>query len=334
MMTAEEFTVVFFNNWYCENGLPTEMVCDRDKLFVSKVWDSLVKLTGVRLKMSSVFHPESDGSSERSNKTVNQAVGYHVEQNQKGWVRALPRIRFDMMNTVNASTSFSGFQLKLGRSPRVIPPLIPADLPDELRGTRDAAATEAIISQVAADVAEAKDNLLAAKVGQAHATNASRGKEVIYVVGDRVMLSTFNRRRDYKRKGEKRAAKFMPRWDGPYDVESTHPETSNYTLKIPNTPSKYATFHASQLKLHCANDDELFPSRAHAAPGPIVMTEGLEEYFIDKIVDARHCGRGWRYLVRWVGYGLEEDQWLSGHELSECEALDIWLQSNPADIGR
>lgn len=154
------------------------------------------------------------------------------------------------MNTVNASNRFSGFQLKLGRSPKVIPPLITDNLPNYLRNTDEAAVVDAIISQVAADVAEAKDNLLAAKVAQAHTANTSRGREVVYMIGERVMLSMFNHRRDYKRKGEHRAAKFMPKWDRPYFIEKTHPETSNYTLIMPNAPLKFSTFHASQLKLH------------------------------------------------------------------------------------
>jgi hypothetical protein len=106
-ITAENLAVLFFDNWYCENGLPSDIVCDRDKLFVSRFWRALMKLTGVKLKMSSAYHPETDGSSERSNKTVNQMLRFHVNRNQKGWVCALPRIRFQIMNTVNPSTKFS-----------------------------------------------------------------------------------------------------------------------------------------------------------------------------------------------------------------------------------
>ncbi len=104
-ITAEDFTSLFFNKWYCENGLPLSIVSDRDKIFVSKFWKALNSLTGVRLDMSSSFHPQTDGSSERSNKTVNQAIRYHVNCNQKGWVSALPIIRFNMMNTVCRITS-------------------------------------------------------------------------------------------------------------------------------------------------------------------------------------------------------------------------------------
>jgi Integrase zinc binding domain len=52
-ITAECFTVQFFNLWYCENGLPLNIVSNRDKIFVSKFWKALMKLTGIKLKMSS-----------------------------------------------------------------------------------------------------------------------------------------------------------------------------------------------------------------------------------------------------------------------------------------
>jgi hypothetical protein len=63
-ITAEDLAVVFFDTWYCKNGLPNDIVCDRDKIFVSHFWKVLAKLTGIKQKMSSSYHPETDGSSE------------------------------------------------------------------------------------------------------------------------------------------------------------------------------------------------------------------------------------------------------------------------------
>jgi len=77
-VTAEALASLFFKHWYCEHGLPTDIVSDRDKLFVSKFWRALHHLTGVKLKMSTAYHPQTDGSSEHSNKTVNQCLHYHV----------------------------------------------------------------------------------------------------------------------------------------------------------------------------------------------------------------------------------------------------------------
>lgn len=106
-ITAKKFVHIFFDTWYCKNGLPLNVVSDRDHLFTSKFWDALHKITGVKLKISMAFHPQTNGSSERTNKTIVQALRYHIDRNQRGWVRVLPCVRFDLMNTMNTSTGFS-----------------------------------------------------------------------------------------------------------------------------------------------------------------------------------------------------------------------------------
>lgn len=152
--------------------------------------------------MSTAYNPETDGASERTNKMVNQMLRYHVDRNQKHWVRALPRNRFNLMNTVNTSTGYSPFQLKMGRSPRIIPP--PSKTPIEHPLANDVKHACELIEKLELDVAEAKDRLLEAKASQADQANKSRGPEMAFKVGDKVMLSTSNHQAAYKRKGQKR----------------------------------------------------------------------------------------------------------------------------------
>lgn len=185
-MSGEEFTAVFFKHWYCENGLPKEIVSDRDKLFISKFWSHLHKLTGVKLKMSTSYHPQSDGTSEHTNKTINQCLCFHVERNQKGWVRALPQICFNIMNTANASTGFSPFQLHLGHLPHMLPPLVQ----DASQATPEETCARDVINRMEHNFAEAQDNLLLAKASQAAQVNKSRGPDPSLSIEDLVMLST------------------------------------------------------------------------------------------------------------------------------------------------
>ena len=322
-ISAEEFALQFFTHWYCENGLPSQIVSDRDKLFVSKFWRALHLLTGVSLKMSTSFHPETDGSSERTNKTVIQALRYHVARNQKGWAKALPLVRFNYMNTVNASTGFSPFQLHIGRSPRLIPPF--AKPPPDDKAAVDASK---IIKQLETDVMEAQDNLLLAKTDQAFHANKRRGPEIVYKVGDKVLLSTFHRRREFMQRGDHRVAKFMVRYDGPYTVIQAWPDSSVYTLDLPESMKILPTFHASLLRPFIANDNVLFPGRQHEEPGPIVTADGGQEYFVNRILDRRRRGRGYQYLVEWVGYGPEHNQWMAGSEIDDLKALDEYFEAN------
>lgn len=142
------------------------------------------------------------------------------------------------------------------------------------------------------------------------------------------MLSTAHRRRNYKRKGQKRAAKFMPRWDGPYSVIRAFPEKSEYTLRLPHSPRTFPGFHVSLLKPFHANDPESFPDRELPKPGVVVTEDGYEEVMVDKIVDERPWGRGRQYKVRYVGYGKEHDEWRPASELKDNEALDHWERLN------
>ena len=319
--SAQEIAALFFDKWYCEQGLPLEIVSDRDSKFVSQFWQELHKLTGIKLKMSSAFHPQTDGSSERTNRTVVQALRFHVQRNQGDWVRALPRVRFHLMNTVNVSTGFSGFQLKMGRSPRVLPPLV-----DETVSLApvDVQQARLVLKELELDVLKAKDALLKAKVEQASEANKSRTYRPVFREGELVMLSTQNRRDEYKAKGEQRVAKLMPRFDGPYKVIKAHQEFSAYTLDLPNS-NKFPTFHVSQLKPFRATDRELFPERVKDWPDSVIV-DGFEEWPVEAIIDERRCGRGYRYLVRFVNQPPSEDRWLAGSLLQENEALDKWLQ--------
>lgn len=132
-----------------------------------------------------------------------------------------------------------------------------------------------LLHQLTNDVTKVQDNLLEAKISQAHHAKVSHGPDPHYEVNDLIMLSTTNRHHEYKRKGEKQTAKFFPRWDSPYCITHVHPEASTYTLDIPT--NAYPVYHASELKTHHANDPFLFPSCELVQLAPILTADSLEE---------------------------------------------------------
>jgi hypothetical protein len=173
----------------------------------------------------------------------------------------------------------------------------------------------------------AKDNLLTAKVRQAFQANKERSMAFPFQVGQRVVLSTLHRRRDYKSGENPRAAKFMPRYDGPYLITATNETHSTVTIDMPHKPSLFPVFHTSEVHAFKENDNELFPLRALHPPPPVTIDEH-QEFYIDRIIDEKRRGRGKLYLVRWRGEGPEGDKWLPERELEDCEALDNWLARN------
>lgn len=68
--TAFQVAMVYMNNVFKLHGLPTAMVSDRDRVFTSTVWQELFKLTGTQLRMSTAYHPQTDGQTERVNQCL------------------------------------------------------------------------------------------------------------------------------------------------------------------------------------------------------------------------------------------------------------------------
>jgi hypothetical protein len=192
------------------------------------------------------------------------------------------------MNTVNVSTKFFGFQLHLECSPRLILAL-------SMQTVSEIPQVVDFICRLHDDVAEAKENLLLAKITQAHHQSKGCTPEPDFKINDFVMLSTKNQRREFTKKGEKCTTKFFPWWDGPYCISDCHPSASTYTLDIKTYPDP--VFYTSELKAWYVNDDSLFPGCTQSQPGPIVTSDGLQEFLIQDIVDSHKCGCSWQFLV-------------------------------------
>ena len=99
-------------------GLPKNIISDRDVIFTSIFWDHLHQLIGTTLKMSSAYHPQTDGSTERANRTMTQLLRQCISPNQKDWVAKLPAIQFAINCARSASTNYAPFFLLNGQMPR------------------------------------------------------------------------------------------------------------------------------------------------------------------------------------------------------------------------
>ena len=168
-------------------------------------------------------------------------------------------MRFDLMNTINKSTGFSPFQLRMGGSPRLIPPLITPIVPIMPPLPEDQRARE-LIDRLHTDVWEAQDNLLKVKVSQAAYVNGVRNTDFKLDIGDHIMLSMKNHQQQYTAKGEKHIAKFMPRFDGPYVIMDVNYDSSTITINLPPSSKLYPTYHTSEVLPYNENDCNLFPS--------------------------------------------------------------------------
>jgi hypothetical protein len=226
---------------------------------------------GVKLKLSTSYHPEMDGASE-----LNQCIQFHIKRNQRGWVKSLPLICFNYMSTVNKSTGFSPFQLQMGQTPQMVPPLILMSTATDM----DNILASKFIKKIHLITLEVKDNLTCTKISQALQSNKSQTLTFPFKVGDHVQLSTFYRRCEYKASGELPVAKFMPRFDSPFRILDANQSNLTVRLKLPENSKTHPVFHTSQVLLYKENDTILFPSREFSKPLPIITDTGNKEYFV------------------------------------------------------
>lgn len=317
-ITAEEVAELIYAQWHRSFGLPLVIVCDRDKLFVAALWKALYKRCGVKINCSTAFHPETDGSSERSNKTVIQLLRNMVDRKQTNWLDNLPAVEYAINSNVNSSTGKTPFEVVLGYTPRLLP--LPESAPSDLP------AVEAIVEKREQAIAEAANSLIIAKARQAEQANKRRAPDPVFSNGQQMMVDSKDRRARYKKKYEKRSTKLFPRWDGPYQIIEARPETCNYKLKLDRSDKSFPTFHVSKLKAYVPNDVSLFPKRQPKRPPPVIIG-GEEEFAVERVLEEKKIGRGIRYLVKWIGYPESEASWEPRRELMDTEALAAWERS-------
>ena len=116
-VTADTTARLFFDNIFTYHGLPIKIVSDRDAKFTSNFWQGLFALLGTKLAMSTAFHPQTDGQTERMNRTLEQMLRFYVSYRQDDWDLYLPTCQFAVNNAKQASTGETPFYLNHGRHP-------------------------------------------------------------------------------------------------------------------------------------------------------------------------------------------------------------------------
>lgn len=302
---AKDIAEVLFDRVYKHHGMPAHIVSDRDSLFTSTFWKTLNSLTGVELRMSSSFHPQTDGATKRANRTITQMLRQCVAPHQRDWVSKLPAIGFAINSARSATTGYAPFVLNYGW----MPPSMIFEMNSEYPGVR------AFAQRMKSAILSAHDAIIAARVKQTELANRKR-KESPFVKGDLVYLSTENITLP-KGQARKLALKFI----GPYEILEEY-KNSSYLLDLPAELKQrgfHPSFHASLLRIHEPNDDRQFPGRQLPQ---LIDIRKVEEWSVDKIND--HHGKGKDALFELV-YKAGDRFWLPYHEVSKLEAMSQYL---------
>ena len=177
--TAVTVAKAFVANVVRLHGIPTSIVSDRDKVFLSSFWQTLFQLQGTKLCMGSSYHPQSDGQTEVVNRTLEQYLRCFAGDQPRKWLEWIPWVEFSYNTSIHSSTKMTPFEAVYG----ILPPRLLAYVP----GTSRVQAVDEYLRDRDAILRELRYNLLQAQNRMKCQADQHR-RDASFAVGDYVYL--------------------------------------------------------------------------------------------------------------------------------------------------
>jgi len=181
--TAADLAIIFTREIWKHHGLPTDIVSDRDLRFTSEVWQEFLRLSEIRPRMSTAFHPQTDGQTERLNQTIEAYLRAFVNKEQDNRKQLLPMAEFAYNNSATTGNSMSPFYANYGFHPVAVGPA--STEPLNPASTAYAHWMQAVYGEVRKGLEEAQERMR-------RYTNPERKEPPAYRVGDLVTLNGRN----------------------------------------------------------------------------------------------------------------------------------------------
>ena len=311
-ITALGTARLFLHHVWKLHGLPRRVVLDRGPQFSAEFTRELYKALGITPALTTAWHPQSDGQTERVNQELDQYLRVFVNERQNNWFDLLPLAEFQHNNHVHVSTQHSPFFLDTGRHPR---------MGFEPRANSKLETVNEFVTRMKDTLEEAKSAIVKAKDDMARYYNQRRTPAPEYKPGDKVFLdaSDIQTTRPSKKLDHHRL--------GPFVIERKV-NNNAYRLRLPTSLRRlHPVFNV--VKLSPAPEDPI-PGRRAKPPPPPRLVEGQEEWEVEKVLDSRMFRGRLKYLVHWKGFGREHDSWEYAEDVKAPRLISEFYRLNPA----
>uniref|UniRef100_A0A6N2MMB5 Integrase catalytic domain-containing protein n=1 Tax=Salix viminalis TaxID=40686 RepID=A0A6N2MMB5_SALVM len=293
--TAKSIAAMFVDNVIKLHGMPKSIISDRDPIFVSKFWQEFFTMSGTKLKLSSAYHPQTDGQTEVVNRCLEQYLRCFVHQWPRKWYTYLSWAEYWYNTTFHSSTGMTSFQALYGRLPSSIPHYADG-LSCVNEVDKDLRNRDEVLQQL-------KMNLELAATRIKNMANQRR-REVEFQVGDLVLLKLHPYRQHsvFKRSHQKLANHFY----SPFTVEQKLGKVA-YRLSLPPDAKIHPVFHISLLKKYVGT------SLRAVVDLPPISDAGQIQVEPAQVIDTRWIKQGPRFveesLVQWKNLPADYATW-------------------------
>ena len=312
-LTAEHFTKIFVDFSFRLHGLPTDIVSDRHVLFTSEWWRHLTKIWQSKLKMSTAFHPQTDGQAEMANSIVERYLWSFFQTLPLEWDRLLSLAEFSYNAHSHQSTGLAPFEEDLGYIPH-----LPMDVIAESRPSRPDHSFATSFAATMADILHQLQKSLKATQSRQIKEANKKSQPHNFQTCDKDLINTKNLPITYGNAGPEQGSQeasgyqlhkvLQEKYVGEFTLGEQRGPNAFEIADLPSNSRIAQTFNVDQLR-H-SNIDH---SRPQAPPPPICLVplSGATprvEYEVENILDWRQDQKGSiQFQVKWVGLNKPED---------------------------
>ncbi|KAJ7959586.1 Ty3/gypsy retrotransposon protein [Quillaja saponaria] len=300
--TALTVAQAFTDQVYKFQGLPENIVSDRDPVFMSKFWTELFKIQGVQLNHSSAYHPQSDGQTEVVNRTVEAYLRCFARDCPKHWSKWLSLAQYWYNTNYRTTIQMSPYHAVFGQEPPSHIPYTKSDSENDAVD-RSLSAKEGVIQLLKENIKKAQNRMK--MQADRHRT------ERAYEVGNWVYLKlqSYKQHSINSSKFHKLAAKYY----GPFLILKKIGLVA-YALQLPPSAKIHNVFHVSLLKTHHGRHEV-------QAQLPQFSEDGLVSPEPVKVLDKRMVKKNNKavvqLLVEWSHTAPEDATWMDYQKLKK-----------------
>jgi Chromo (CHRromatin Organisation MOdifier) domain len=284
-ITWEGTATPLHDNLFKRFGLLDKIILKRDPRFAAHAFQELLKLLNIKLNLTTAYHPQSDGATERVNQEIEAYLSIYCMSHPEDWLHSLSTLEFTHNNRRHAEQIHSPFEL------------IQGDNPISISITFSHTKFLTIEEKMKQMITDREEALAAHELARTRIANRKQSKFIPFEKNQRVWLDMRNLKISHHKK-------IAPKRERPFKIDEVLGPVT-YRLKLPESWRIHNVFHATLLRPYIEN--KVYGNN-YPRPLPELL-EGEEVYEVKTILKHRRRGGGYQYYVKWKGYPITEATW-------------------------